>query len=170
MTFSFYFPLLLDNKTAKTGTPQIQILQERRRRVLRYFAKRHKDFYEQQRSRRAGLIIFPSNISDHYKFQILIIIQLSSIYQFAPCCRFAIFVATLTFTAKCQRFGLVRWAGSIYISRFGIGPWSLHMSRSRFGPDLGPDQIFGTESYRLHNQIWSGPWSDKDLVRTKLVL
>ena len=53
------------------------------------------------------------------------------------------------------------------------------MSRSRFGPDLGPnqifgdlgpDQIFGTERYRLHNQIWSGPWSDKDLVRTKLVL
>ena len=36
------------------------------------------------------------------------------------------------------------------------------MSRSRFGPDLGPDQIFGTERYRLHNQIWSGPWSDKD--------
>ena len=44
------------------------------------------------------------------------------------------------------------------------------MSRSRFGPDLGLDQIFGTEKYRLHNQIWSGPWSDKDLVRTKLGL
>ena len=40
------------------------------------------------------------------------------------------------------------------------------MSRSRFGPD----QIFCTERYRLHNQICSGPWSDKDLVRTKLVL
>ena len=80
-------------------------------------------------------------ISDHYKLQILIIIQLSSTDQFAPRpgaprCRFAIFVATLTFPAKCQRFGLVRWAGSVYISRFGtgpnsIGPWSLHMSRSR---------------------------------------
>ena len=84
-------------------------------------------------------------------------IQVSSFDHFAPHCRFAIFVATLTFPAKCQRFGLVRWAGSVYISRFGtgpnsIGPWSLHMSRSRFG----------TERYRLHNQIWSGPWSDKD--------
>ena len=28
------------------------------------------------------------------------------------------------------------------------------MSRSRFGPDLGPDQIFGTERYRLYNKIW----------------
>ena len=51
-----------------------------------------------------------------------------------------------------------------------IGPRSLHMRRSRFGPELGPDQIFGTERYRLHNQIWPGPWSDKDLVQTKLVL
>ena len=32
------------------------------------------------------------------------------------------------------------------------------MSRSH----LGPDQIFGTERYHLHNQIWSGPWADKD--------
>ena len=40
LTF-FNFPLLLDNKAAKTGTPQIQILQEKRRRVLGYFAKRH---------------------------------------------------------------------------------------------------------------------------------
>ena len=122
-----------------------------------------------------GLLFFLQIISNHYKLQILIIIQLSSINQFAPRCRFAIFVSTLTFPAKYQRFGLVRWAGSVYISRFGtgpnsIGPWSLHMSRSHFGADLGPDQIFGTERYRLHNQIWSGPWSDKDLVRTKLVL
>ena len=56
--------------------------------------------------------------------------------------RFAIFVATLTFPAKRQRFGLVQWAGSVYISRFGtgpnsIGPWSLHMSKP--------------ERYRLHN-------------------
>ena len=35
---SFYFPLLLDNKTAKTGTSQIQVLQERPHGVLRYFA------------------------------------------------------------------------------------------------------------------------------------
>ena len=28
----------------------------------------------------------------------------------------------------------------------------------------------GTERYRLHYQIWSGPWSNKDLVWTKLVL
>ena len=102
-------------------------------------------------------------------------IQVSSFDQFATRCRFAIFVASLTFPAKCQRFGLVRWAGSVYISTFGtgpnsIGPWSLHISRSRLSPDLGPDQIFGTERYRLHHQIWSGPWSDKDLVRTNLVL
>ena len=57
-TVSFYFPLLLDNKTAKTGTLQIQVLQERRRHVLRYFSKRCKDFYEKQRSRRARFTIF----------------------------------------------------------------------------------------------------------------
>ena len=63
-----------------------------------------------------------------------------------PRCRFTIFVATLTFHAKCQRFGLARWPGSVYICRFGtrpnsIGLWSLHISRSRFGSD----QIFGTK-------------------------
>ena len=71
-------------------------------------------------------------------------------------------------------FGLVRCGylnAAIYISRFGTGsnsirPWSLHMSRSYFSPD----QTFGTERYRLHNQTWSRPWSDKDLVRTQLVL
>ena len=31
--------------------------------------------------------------------------------------------------------------------------------------DHGPDIIFGTERYRLHNQIWSRLWSDKDLVQ-----
>ena len=31
----------MDNKTAKTGISQIQFLQERRRPVLKYFAKRH---------------------------------------------------------------------------------------------------------------------------------
>ena len=36
------------------------------------------------------------------------IIQVSSFDQFAPRCRFAIFIATLTFPAKRQRFGLVR--------------------------------------------------------------
>ena len=51
---------------------------------------------------------FSSNISDHYVFQILIIIQVSSFDQFAPRCGFAIFVATLTFPAKCQTFGLAR--------------------------------------------------------------
>ena len=60
-----------------------------------------------------GLSFFFSNISDHFKLRILIIIQISSSDQFAPCCRFSIFVATLTFPAKCQRFGLVRWAGSV---------------------------------------------------------
>ena len=128
-----------------------------------------------QVSDRCPLGYLSSNISDQYKLRILIIIQVSSFDQFAPRCRFTIFDATLTFPAKCQRFGLGRLAGSVYISRFGTGPnfiglWSLHMSRTRFGPDLGPVQIFGTERYRLHYQIWSGPWSGKDLVRTKLVL
>ena len=41
-----------------------------------------------------------------------------------------------------NKFGLVHWAVSVYISRFGtipksIGPWSLHMSRSSFGQILG---------------------------------
>ena len=51
-------------------------------------------------------------------------------------------------------------------------PVAVHfsMKTSLSDHDLGPDQIFGTERYRLHNQIWSGPWSDKELVRTKLVL
>ena len=82
--------------------------------------------------------------------------------QFAPRCLFAIFVATLTFPAECQRFGLVRWAGSVYISRFGtgaysIGPWSLHMSRSRFGADFGTVYItkFGLDRGPI--KIWSRP-------------
>ena len=122
-------------------------------------------FLRKTTSKKSKVYHLSWNVGDHYKFQILIIIQVSSFDQFAPRCRFVIFVATLTFPAKYQRFGLVRWEGSVYISRFGtgpdsIGPWSLHMSRSRFG----------TERYRLHNQIWSGPWSEKDLVRIKLVL
>ena len=48
-----------------------------------------------------------------------------------------------------QAFGLVWWEMNVYISRFGtesdfIGPRSLHMTRSRFGPDLSPDQFLGT--------------------------
>ena len=50
---------------------------------------------------------FSSNISDHHKLQILIITQVS-FDPFAPLCQFAIFVATLTFPAKYQTFGLVR--------------------------------------------------------------
>ena len=63
-------------------------------------------------------------------------------------------------------FGLVRCG---YLNAAIVWPICTTLPIRHFRC-LGPDQIFGTERYRLHNQIWSGPWSDKDLVRTKLVL
>ena len=94
---------------------------------------------------------FFSNISDHYK-QILVIIQVHRLTNMHRIVDSPFLLHYFDFSRQMSKI----WSGPMsrerYISRFGTGPnsiepWSLHMSRSRFDPDL-----FGTERYRLHNQ------------------
>ena len=62
------------------------------------------------------------------------------------------------------------WSGPMSRERLHIQIWY----RTKFYRTvvLAHEQVplWSGPNYRLHNLIWSGPWSDKDLVWTKLVL
>ena len=159
--FHFVFLFFWITKRRQLACHKFRLHQERRHSVLRYFAKRRQDFYKKQCSRRARFIIQCR--------QLRWCQQLDWCWQLGHCPTSLHHIADspfllllLTFLANCQTFGLVRWAVNVYISRFCtipnfIGPWSLHMSRSRFS------------TIYIYNQFWFGPWSDKDLIGTNLV-
>ena len=80
------------------------------------------------------------------------------------------------FPPNVKRFRLVQWAGSSYISRFGtepnsIGPWSLHMSRSRFGWMDGWVSVLSPfNSISVISRRWKGEYERLCAMKRRLGL
>ena len=91
-----------------------------------------------------GLSFIFQIISDHYKLRILIIIQLSSINQFAPHCRFAICVAT-DFSRQMSKI----WSGPMSREHLHIQIWY----RTKFYRTV----VLAHEQVPLWSGLRSGP-------------